>query len=60
MQDFTQPYEFAGSWSEINDNIKVVFESYIRGYYSLDDAINELQVIGENAINTYKSENGIE
>lgn len=60
MQDYTQPYEFAGFWSEINDNIKVVFESYIRGYYSLDDAINELQVIGENAINTYKSENGIE
>ena len=60
MQDYTQPYEFAGFWSEINDNIKVVFESYVRGYYTLDQALEELQMIGENAINNYKAENGIQ
>lgn len=60
MQDYSQPYEFAGFWSEINDNIKVVFESYIRGYYPLDQAIDELQMIGDNAIANYKAENSIQ
>ncbi len=59
MEQFVQPYEFAGFWSEINDNIKVVFDSYVNGVYSLDQAIEELQNTGENAINNYKVENGL-
>jgi len=59
MADFAQPYEFAGFWSEINDNIKVTMDSYVRGDIDLDSAIDNLQTFGESAIAKHKKEKGI-